>query len=42
MDESVGSEKVHRNFPIILPYRVTHVELIDLYMVDFEVVLRMD
>ena len=30
------TKRVYRNCPIMLPNRVTHVELVELYMVDFD------
>ena len=39
---SVVSERVCRNCPIMLPNRVTHVELVELDMVDFNIILGMD
>ena len=40
--ESFVSNRVHRNCPIMLPKRVTHVELVELDMVDFDVIFGMD
>ena len=40
--ESVVVERVYRNCPIMLPNRVTHVELVELDMADFDVILGMD
>ena len=34
--ELVVAKRVYRNCPIMLPNRVTHVELVELYMVDFD------
>ncbi|XP_069150083.1 uncharacterized protein [Solanum lycopersicum] len=42
VDESVVAKRVYKNCPIILPNRVTHVELVELDMVDFHVILGMD
>ena len=40
--ESVVAKRVYRNFPIMLPSRVTHVEVVELYMVYFDFILGMD
>ena len=40
--ESVVANRVCRNCPIMLPNRFTHVELVELDMVDFDVILGMD
>ena len=40
--ESVVANRVYRNCSIMLPFRVTHVELVELDMVDFDVILGMD
>ena len=40
--ESVVAKRVYRNCPIILSNRVTHVELVELDMLDFDVILGMD
>ena len=40
--ESVVAKKVYRNFPIMLPNRVTYVELVELDKLDFDVILGMD
>ena len=42
MGESVVAKKVCRNYPIMLPNRVTYVELVELDMFDFYVILGMD
>ena len=39
--ESVVTKRVYRNRPIMFPNRFTHVELVELDMVDFEVILGM-
>ena len=36
--DSVVAKRVYRNCPIMLPNRVTHVELVELDMVDFDVI----
>ena len=38
----VVAKRVYRNCPIMLPNRVTHVELVELDMVDFNIILGMD
>ena len=38
----VIGKRVYRNYPIILPNRVSYVELVELDMVDFDVILGMD
>ena len=40
--ESVDAKRVYRNFPIFFPNRVTHVELVEFDMVDFDVILGKD
>ena len=40
--ESVVAKRVFRNCPIMLPNRVSYVELVELDMVDFDVILGMD
>ena len=40
--ESVVLKSVHKNCPIMLPKFVTHVELVELDIVDFNVIFRMD
>ena len=42
MCEFVVSKLLYRNYPIMLSNRVTHVELVKLDMVDFDVILGMD
>ena len=39
--ESVVGKRVYRNHPIIFPNRVTYVELVQLDMFDFDVILVM-
>ena len=38
MGESVVTKRVHRNFPIMLPNRVTHVEVVEIYTFNFDVI----
>ena len=33
---------VYRNCPIMFPNRVSYVEVVELYMIDFDVILGMD
>ena len=33
---------VYRNCPIMFPNRVSYVEVVELYMLDFDVILGMD
>ncbi|XP_069146008.1 uncharacterized protein [Solanum lycopersicum] len=40
--ELVVAKRIYRNCPIIFVNRVTHVELVELDMVDFDVILGMD
>ena len=40
--ESVVAKRVCRNFPIILPNRVSYVDLVELDMFDFDIILGMD
>ena len=40
--ESVVAKRLYRYCPIIFTNRVTHVELVELDMVDFDVILGMD
>ena len=40
--ESVVEKRVHRNCPIILPNRVSYVELVEHDMLDFDIILGMD
>ena len=35
-------QRVYRNYPIIFPNKVTYVELVELDMFDFDVILGMD
>ena len=42
MGESVVAKSVYRNCPIMLPNRVTHVDLVELDMFDFDVILDID
>ncbi|WMV25255.1 hypothetical protein MTR67_018640 [Solanum verrucosum] len=40
--ESILARRVYKNFPVSLPHRVTHVDLVKLDMLDFDVILGMD
>ena len=40
--ESVLTKRVYRNFPIMLPNRSTYVQIVELDMFDFDVILGMD
>ena len=40
--ELIVAKRVYRNCPIMLPNRVTFVELVELYIFDFDVILGMD
>ena len=40
--ESVVAKKVYRNCPIMLPNRVSYVDLVELDMLDFDIILGMD
>ena len=42
MGEWVVAKRVYTNFPIMLPYRVSYVELVELDILDFDVILGMD
>ena len=42
VDESVVAKTVYKNWPIILPNKDTYVELVELDMFDFDVILSMD
>ena len=42
VDESVTAEKVNRNCPIMLPNRVSYVDLRELDMLDFDIIFGMD
>ena len=42
MGESVIAKRVYRNCPIRLPNRVSYVELVELDVLDFDVILGMD
>ena len=41
MGESVVAKRVYRNCPIMLPNRVSYVDLVELDMLDFDVILGM-
>ena len=40
--ESVVAKKLYRKCPIMLPIRITYLELVQLDMVDFDIILGMD
>ena len=40
--ESVVAKRVYRNCPIMLPNSVSYVDLVELDMLDFDVILGMD
>ena len=40
--ELVVAKRVYRNYPIMLPNRVTYVELVELDMIYFDVILGME
>ena len=40
--ESVVAKRVYRNCPIMLSNRFSYVELVDLYILDFDIILGMD
>ena len=40
--ESVVAKRVYRKCPIMLPNRVSYVELVELNVLDFDVILDMD
>ena len=42
MGESVVAKRVYRNCPIMLPNRVSYVDLVELDILDFDVILGMD
>ena len=42
MGESVVAKRVYQNYPISLPNRVSYVDLVELDMLDFDVILGMD
>ena len=39
---SDGGKKIYRYYPIMFPNRVPHVELVEIYMVVFDVILGID
>ena len=41
VDKSVVAKRVFRNCPIMLPNRVSYVELVELNMLDFDIILGM-
>ncbi|XP_069145474.1 uncharacterized protein [Solanum lycopersicum] len=42
VDESVIAKRVYRNCPIMLPNRVSFVDLVELDMLDFDIIFGMD
>ena len=42
MVDSAVAKRVYRNFPLMLPKRVTLVHLVELDMFDFDIILVMD
>ena len=40
--ESIVAKRVYRNCPIMLPNRVSYVDLVELDMLDFDIILGMD
>ncbi|WMV25463.1 hypothetical protein MTR67_018848 [Solanum verrucosum] len=42
IDESIVANRVYRNCPISLSHRVTHINLVELDMLDFDVILGMN
>ena len=38
MGESVVAKRVYKNCPIMLPYSVSHVLLVELDMLDFDII----
>ena len=42
MGDSVGARRVYRKCPVMLPNRVTFVDLEELDMFDFDIILGMD
>ena len=40
--DSVVAKIVYRNCPIMLPNQITHVELVEVNMYDFDVILGMN
>ena len=40
--ESVIAKRVYQNFPISFPNRVSNVDLVELDMLDFDIILGMD
>ena len=40
--ESVVTKSVYKNYPIMLPNRVSHADIVELDMIDFDIILRMD
>ena len=42
LGESVFVKRVYRNFPIMFPKRVSYVDLVELDMLNFDIILGMD
>ena len=40
--DSIVVKRVYRNFPIMFPNRFSHIDLVEHYMYDFDVILGMD
>ena len=40
--ESIFAKRVYRNFPIMFPNRVSYVDLLELNILDFNIILSMD
>ena len=40
--ELVVTKRVYKNYPIVLPNRVSHVDLVELKMFDFYIILGID
>jgi len=40
--DSIVAKRVYRNCPFFVSHRVTHVDLVDLDMLDFDVIFGMD
>ena len=42
MGDSIVAKRFYRNCPVVLPNRVTLVDLVELAMFDFDIILGMD
>ena len=42
VDDSIVTKRVYRNYPIMLPNRVSYVDLVELDMLDFDIIFGMD